>query len=188
MSTDWSSLFGIVAQVSVTAFSIMFLSLQVKSDNWRGRRLLHVAAVAALVELFVPMLVGLVASMGSHPWRIAAALGGGLGLSMVAIHMLIYSADRNRQETSSFDRTQAWGALLSSIIYALIATSACLPWSAGMYLLGAMCTWLLLSGSFEAWWLLSPKDLDRSSSQAVDTGSGAGTEGYGGSPSNPAPR
>lgn len=67
MTPDWDNFFTTTAQVAVTAFSIMFLSMQVRSAVWRGRPLLSVAAVAALVELFVPLVASLITTMASHP-------------------------------------------------------------------------------------------------------------------------
>lgn len=159
MSSDWNTFFTTTAQVAVTAFSIMFLSMQVKSAVWRGRLLLSVAAVAALVELFVPLLASLVAAMGEHPWRVAALLAGGLGLVMVVVHWVVYFLARRKTMPSKFDRIQMWGSLLSLVIYVLFALSAANLWGWGLQLLAGMCVWLLLSGSFEAWWLLEPKGI-----------------------------
>ena len=159
MTPDWSSFFGIVTQVAITGFSIMFLSLQVKSSDWHGRTLLYIAAVAALVELFVPTLIGLIVSMGGHPWRAAAALGSLLGLSVISVHATLYWRQKNRNaRIYKFDQWQARGALLSLAVYGTIAVTSTLSPGLGIHLLAAMCTWLLFSGSFEAWWLLSPFD------------------------------
>jgi hypothetical protein len=159
MSPDWDNFFTATAQVAVTAFSIMFLSMQVKSTVWRGRRLLGVAAVAALVELFVPLLASLITLMVGHPWRVAGALAGGLGLLVVVGHWVIYILERRTETPTKFDRTQLYGSVLSLLIYGLVTLSAFDPWGWGLSMLAAMCVWLLLSGSFEAWWLLEPKGM-----------------------------
>jgi hypothetical protein len=169
MSPDWNSFFTTTAQVAVTAFSIMFLSMQVKSTVWRGSPLLNVAAVAALVELFVPLLASLVTAMASHPWKVAGLLAGGLGLAMVAGHWVIYSIERRKTMLSSFNRTQLWGSGLSLVVYGLVAFSAADPWGWGLQLLAAACVWLILSGSFEAWWLLEPKGISVLPSESEDS-------------------
>ena len=172
MTPDWLSFFSTIAQVAVTAFSVMFLSMQVKSSAWRGSRLLSVSAVAALVELFVPLLAALITGMASHPWRLGALLASALGLTMVIVHSVAYQLDKHKEQTTRFDRTQAWGAWLSLIVYLTVGISAALPTPVGLHLLAGTCVWLLLSGSFEAWWLLEPKGMNepknKSSSRAAE--------------------
>jgi hypothetical protein len=113
-----------------------------------------------LTELFVPVLASLITSMAGHPWRAAALLAGGLGLAMVAAHWVIYFLERQKKvEPSRFDVWQLRGSLFSLGIYSLIAISAVNLFGWGLHLLAAMCVWLLLSGSFEAWWLLEPKGI-----------------------------
>lgn len=162
MTSEWQSFFGSLSQVAVTAFTLMFLSMQVRSAEWRGRRLRSVAALAALVELFVPVLIALVSIMNGHPWRTAAALGAALGLCMAVAHVVVYRIDRALKDTTKFDVTQAtWGVLVSTCVYVTILVSAVIPTTAGQYLLAGACVWLLFSGSFEAWLLLEPRGLDK---------------------------
>ena len=85
MSDDWQTFYATLAPVAVTAFSVMFLSLQVKSQVWRGRILLHVSAVAALAELFVVLVAALIISMAGRPWEWAAWIAGGGGLVVVIV-------------------------------------------------------------------------------------------------------
>ena len=156
----------------MTAFSIMFLAVQFRSATWRGRRLLAVAAVAALIELFVPLLVALIALMDGHPWRIAAALAGGLGLLVVGVHWLVYwrfpegMGERKVRDSeepaivesvTKFNRLQLYGSAISTLVYGAVTASAFNPGRWGLHLLAIACVWLLFSGSFEAWWLLEPK-------------------------------
>jgi hypothetical protein len=178
MSADWVSFFSTLASVAVTVFSIMFLSLQVRSAVWRGRRLLHVAAIAALVEVFVPMVASLIVAMGGHRWHWAAWVAGGLGLVMVVLHWGFYARERLRAarglplssagappHVSEFEHHQAIGNGLSLLVYGGIFVSPwvrpfwVLPPGWGLPLLAGLCVWLLFSGSFEAWWLLEPKEV-----------------------------
>jgi hypothetical protein len=162
VSQDWQDFFTTLAQVAVTAFSVMFLAMQVRASVWRGSRLLGVAAYSSLIELFVPLLAALVTLMGGHPWRIAAWLAGGLGLAMVVLHWLIYwyrpalAPDITAKERR-FHLVQLRGSLISIVVYGLIVLSAADPLGWGIHLLAAMCVWLLFSGCFEAWWLLEPQ-------------------------------
>lgn len=165
MTADWQDFFGTLAQVAITAFSVMFLSMQIRSKEWRISRLRRVAAISALVELFVPVLVGMIAVMGANPWKIAALTGGVMGLGMVAYHVGIYRFDRSQDDVTAFDVAQARGTLLSLLVYLAVALSPALPTPAGLYVLAGACTWLLFSGSFEAWWLLDPRGLDQPRSQ-----------------------
>jgi len=159
MSPDWRSFFSTYAQIAVTAFSIMFLSMQVRSSVWRGKRLLSVAAYAALAELSVPLLAALICIMGGHPWRIGSLLAGGLGIGMVVIHWWVYFIERQKERPSAFDRIQIRGSLLSLFVYGLVALSAANVHDWGLQLLAAMCVWLPFSGCYEAWWLLEPKGI-----------------------------
>jgi hypothetical protein len=97
---------------------------------------------------------------------------------MVVVHWVIYFLERRRlaiqgQKPGTFDRTQMWGSLLSLAIYGLVALSAANLWGWGLWLLAAMCVWLLLSGSFEAWWLLEPKGISATepAGQSADSSS-----------------
>jgi hypothetical protein len=161
MSQDWLNFFSTLAQVAVTVFSIMFLAMQVRSSAWRKDWLFRVVAYGSLVELFVPLLAAMVTLMGGHPWRVAAALAGGLGLGMVVVHWAVYCKYRpdrlDQSEEAKFHRLQAKGSLISLLVYGLTLISAFDPWGGGLYLMAAVAVWLLFSGSFEAWWLLDPK-------------------------------
>jgi hypothetical protein len=152
MSQDWQSFFTTLAQVAVTAFSVMFLVVQVRSEVWHGRTLLKAAAVVALSELVVPMLVALVIDTGGHQWRLAAFIGGGLGSAMLILYWVLYCLARSR---AVFDWIQARIRVLSLLLYLLIMIS---PAFGGLPLLAGICIWLLLSGCIEAFWLLGSKD------------------------------
>lgn len=147
----------------------MFLAMQVRSSAWRGRRLLAVAAWAALVELFVPLLASLITLMNGNPWQVASGVAGGLGLFVVAAHWLIFfrfpkgdheqpieDAD-TKTLVEKFNRLQLRGSLISIIVYGTMMIALFNPWAWGLHLLAICCVWLLVSGSFEALWLLEPK-------------------------------
>lgn len=162
MSDDWQTFYATLAPVAVTAFSVMFLSLQVKSQVWRGRILLHVSAVAALAELFVVLVAALIISMAGRPWEWAAWIAGGGGLVVVIVHWWFYLRELMRERRGGppilkFERTQARVAVMSLIVYSGIFVSPWLPNRWSVYLLAGLLVWLLFSGAYEAWWLLEPK-------------------------------
>lgn len=95
IAQSWQNFFGTHAQVAITAFSIMFLAIQVRSAVWRDEGLLAVAAWSALVELFAPVLASMLALMNVHPWQAASAIAGGLGLTMVFSHWFRYARRRS---------------------------------------------------------------------------------------------
>jgi hypothetical protein len=133
------------------------------------------AAIAALVELLVPLLGLLIVLMAGHPWRVAAWVVGGLGMAAIAAHWVTYM--RGRAIADRFDTLQARLAFISLTLYATFFAAGFMPSSVGLYLLAGISTWLLLSGSIEAWWLLEPKgmqDPNRSDiRQSANLGEGA---------------
>lgn len=162
-STDidaaWVNYFGTSAQVSVTAFALMFTAMQIRHSAWRVSRVRTMAGISALAELFVPVVVGMIVLMETHPWQVAARVGGGLGLSVILVHFILYRKEQPREGThEDFDRLQMKWGLLSVLVYALIASS---PWwgDPGLYVLAGASLWLLFSGSFESWWVLDPGGL-----------------------------
>lgn len=157
---DWIGFFQTMAQVSITVFSLMFVAMQVRHKEWRGTQLRTIAAISALVELFVPMFTSMIILMAGHPWKVAAILGGGLGLVAVGSHWFLYRS--YREIADDFDQRQMRLSLISLFTYSLLAVSA-LGQGLGLYMLSGICLWLLLSGSFEAWYVLDPKGLSGSS-------------------------
>jgi len=83
MFGEWEGFFTTVAGVSVAAFSVLFVALQVKSDRWTSSRSKTWAAMAALTELLVPLIASLISLMPAHPWPIAAWITGGFGLLVI---------------------------------------------------------------------------------------------------------
>ena len=160
MKQDWIGFFQTMAQVSITVFSLMFVAMQVRHKEWRGTQLRTIAAISALVELFVPMFTSMIILMAGHPWKVAAVLGGGLGLVAVGSHWFLYR--RYKEIADDFDQRQMRWSLLSLLAYSLLAVSAL---GLGLYMLSGICLWLLLSGSFEAWYVLDPKGLSGSSKE-----------------------
>lgn len=152
---DWTGFFGAVAGVSVTLFSVMFVTFQVRYDTWHSSRLKEITALSALFELLVPLFAALITLLADHPWRYAACIAGSLGLITVGIHWTLYYWDR--KVVDKFDKLQARGALLSFVIYSTMIAGGVLGTSSGLYLVGGISIWLLLSGAFEAWWHLEPK-------------------------------
>jgi hypothetical protein len=168
MAQGWHEFFATLAQVSVTAFSIMFLAMQFRHEAWRKGRLLAIEAHSALLELFVPMLIALISLMNGSPWRWAAALTGLFGLGMVVTHWTVYrfcplreGEDPATEAEDIFHRRQVWLNLVSFSLYGTIFFSSFNPGGDGINLIAIVCTWLLFSGSFEAWWLLAPKHLPK---------------------------
>jgi hypothetical protein len=119
---------------------------------WHSRALLKAAAVAALSELVVPMIVALIIDTGDHPWRVAVFVGGVLGIGVLVGYWVLYGIAGRK---AIFDWIQARIRVFSLLIYGLILIS---PFSGGLALLAIMCIWLLLSGCIEAFWLLGAKD------------------------------
>ena len=152
---DWLGFFGAVAGVSVTLFSVMFITFQVKSNTWNSSRLKQITALAALFELLIPLFMALIALMAGHPWRVAAWISGGLGILVVAVHWILYMWDRKIRD--NFDLLQARGAWISFAVYSTMILGGGLGTSLGLYLIAGMSIWLLFSGAFEAWWHLEPR-------------------------------
>lgn len=162
MSEDWQTFYATMAPVSVTAFSVLFLSLQVRSAVWRGRILLHVSAIAALAELFVVLVASLITSMAGRPWEWAAWIAGGGGLVVVFVHWWFYvrelwRARRGTRRILRFEHQQAGAGFASMIVYLGLVVSPLLPESWGLYVFAGLLVWLLFSGAYEAWWLLVVK-------------------------------
>lgn len=154
---DWTNFFQATATVSVTLFSVMFITFQVRSGTWHSSRLKRIAAVAALTELLVPLLTALIALMAGHPWRLAACITGGLGLLTVVAHWTIYVRDRHKPYRDRFDKAQAGGSLLSFAAYTTVIVGGSLGHPSGLYIVGVVSILLLCSGAIEAWWLLEPR-------------------------------
>lgn len=152
----WLGFFGAVAGASVTLFSVMFVTFQVKSHIWNSSSLKRITALAALFELLIPLFVALIALMGGHPWTVGAWISGGLGIFVVFIHWYLYLWGRGAHD-QGFDKQQAWGAWISFVVYSLMITGGALADSVGLYLVGGTSIWLLFSGAMEAWWHLEPK-------------------------------
>ncbi|TMQ91684.1 hypothetical protein ETD83_29730 [Actinomadura soli] len=104
---DWIGFFGAVAGVSVTLFSVMLITFQVKSTTWHSSWLKRVAAIAALAELLIPLLTALFVLTATHPWRLAAWIIGALGLAVVVSHWVLYFRDRHGSHCGRFDTVQA---------------------------------------------------------------------------------
>lgn len=80
-----------------------------------------ITAAEALVELFVPMVIGLVASMAGFPWQQAAVIAVACGAGTVVFHLVIYIFfDTKREDTELFDRIEAWGRIRSPLLYVLL--------------------------------------------------------------------
>jgi hypothetical protein len=103
--------------------------------------------------------------MADHSWRVGCVIAGGLGLGMVLAHWVAYYRASPEERRVPFNKTQMWGSGLSLVVYGSLLIASFDPWGAGIYILASLCVWLILSGSFEAWWLLEPKGLPSSPGQ-----------------------
>jgi hypothetical protein len=180
LSQDWLGFFQALAAVTVTAFSVLFIVLQLKADQWRDYPLRNCAAVGALTELLVPLLTALICLTGPHPWPLACALTGAFGLGVIAWHWRTYFVTRAgaREDAEhatvppkpdEFDIRQLKLNFISATVYSGFVACALLHDTFGFTLgvLGALCVWLVLSGTSEAWWLLLERPPDKSISQGA---------------------
>jgi hypothetical protein len=154
---DWSVFFETLAGVSITAFALLFAVLQYKSLTWRKSPTRRGAVVAAVSEPFVVLVVSVVSLMpGTSPWRFGAGVGGVVGLA--AISYQLKASLTQWGHTDRFDRFQAYASSISVAIYAgLVFAGLSGNTGAGRYWIAALCTWLLLSGSLEVWWLVDSR-------------------------------
>jgi hypothetical protein len=149
----WTSFFAAVVGVSAALIAIAFLVFQLKSDIWRTDTVRHFIALFTLAEFATPLVVGLIILMPSHPWRLASAIVGTGGLVMLVSYWIAYS---RADEPSPFDRLQFRLSAISFVCYVALTGAAALPQNAGVYLVGGLSVWFLVSGSIEAWQFLVP--------------------------------
>lgn len=124
------------------------------SRTWHEDELRRVAAVQTLIELLVPVLVGLSALMPNHTWRVMASLCGALGLGLVAWHQWVYH--RHPGPFDDFDEQQRKLDVLSVATYSLtlVAGAIGLPTVLALALL-----WLIFSGGSEALMFMRQREL-----------------------------
>lgn len=157
MFGEWEGFFTTVAGVSVAAFSVLFVALQVKSDRWTSSRSKTWAAMAALTELLVPLIASLISLMPAHPWPIAAWITGGFGLLVIWGHLLVYQRDKSPDR---FDGVQAiLSVCVSTPVYGAMIAAGFVSEPVGLYMLGGLSIWLLFSGATEGWFLLEPRSI-----------------------------
>lgn len=156
--SSWTQFYEATAGVSVTLFSVMFVTLQVKSESWHTNKLKSAVAVAALAELMIPFLAGVVILMAGNPWRLATWIVGGFGIVIVLYHW--YSYARWRKSARRWDTIQAITSTLSLAVYVAVVYAGFLAPTLGLRLLASALVWLLFSGASESWLLLSPKTED----------------------------
>lgn len=174
---SWTGFFAVMAGASVTLFSVMFVTLQVRPTLWNGSPVERAIATSALGELIIPLFFSVISLMPSHPWRVAAALTGLFGLCVVGSHWRIYL----RSSASRYEGQQAATGAFSFGLYSVIIACAFLSFHWVIYLVGGTCTWLLFSGATEAWMLLvlgknrqeSPEAAPRDAHPAASTGGSA---------------
>ncbi|RZU76281.1 hypothetical protein EV384_4918 [Micromonospora kangleipakensis] len=166
----WTSFFSAMAGVSTALMTIAFLVFQLKSDAWRTNTLRHFIALFTLAEFATPLVISLVILMPSHPWRLASAVVGAGGLVMLVSYWIAYS---RTDEPTPFDRLEFRLSAISLVCYVALTGAAALPEKTGVYLVGGLSVWFLVSGSIEAWQFLVPPPAaaPRANAVADDTGS-----------------
>jgi len=154
MSWGWQPFFSATAQVTVTAFAVLFATLQVRARAWKNSTLKRAAAVRALLELFIPLVAAVVALMPGNPWRVGYLVMGAVGICGLVWHVRTYV--KHEDETDLFDDRQIqWGVPVSTVVYiSLLAfSSAAATWS--LYVVAGLSVWLVFSGAAQVWLLLS---------------------------------
>jgi hypothetical protein len=153
---DWQTFYATTVGVGGGLFALLFTALQVRENLWRDAPLKRAAAVCALAELFVVVLVSLLALTPHQLWGTLA--GGVLGLGMTLWYWRSY---RHSSEVDPFDANQSRLNWISLVVYSALVIAACLgglvDWngtarveSSVPYLL----VWLTFSGSTEIGYLL----------------------------------
>ena len=169
MTSEWQDFFGLLSQVSVTAFAVLLATLQLARRRWMGSKLKEVSAVLALLELLVVLLASLVASMPGGYWRVGYIVMGVVGLIGVAWH--VSASFRYDEEADEFDDQQVrWGVPVSTVVYSGVVIFAAGGLVGGVAILSI---WLIFAGSGEAWLLL---DADRSARPHADSQRTGGVE------------
>lgn len=165
--------FELMAQVGVTAFTLMFAAVQFRWRDWSRTRLGKLAAGTALLELLTVTLVSVAIATQVHPvWIITCMAAAGTGLWATRTHVAEF---RRQRRTGWFptpsDEFQMGAAVLPHISYGLLLLSP-IAWSAAVILdsgdlqliaegvLAVDLAWFLFSGLTEVLITLSPNLLD----------------------------
>jgi hypothetical protein len=85
-----------------------------------------------------------------HPRHVAGWIVGALGYAAMAWHAVQYRRHRKDETTTSFDRKQMWGMLITFITFSMLAFCPSLEFKS------YVCIWLIFSGLSEAWIFLRP--------------------------------
>lgn len=162
-----------MAQVGVTAFTLMFAAVQFRWRDWSRTRLGKLAAGTALFELLTVTLVGVAIATQVHPvWILTCMAAAGTGLWATRTHISEFKRQRRKGwfPTPS-DEFQMGAAALPHISYCVLLFSP-IAWSAAVILdngemqrlaegaLAVDLAWFLFSGLTEVLITLSPNLLD----------------------------
>jgi hypothetical protein len=156
---EWSSFFGTVAQIAITAFGVAFVVYQLKQPSWIGQTRKQFTSIYGLGEYWLAIIFSMGMLTPRAPWKIMSIVLGGVGLALVAAHWIVHwRLNRAGLAADPFDRRilrlswvsiLVYGAYLVGGIWALSAHHPSL-----LYVSATATVWLLISGTFEAWWHL----------------------------------
>ena len=168
MTAQWQEFFGLLAQISATAFAVLLATLQLARRRWRGFPLKEAAAGMALLELLVVLLAALVAAVPGSDWRAGYVVMGLAGL--IGLAWYVRTVFRHEDETDLFDERQVtWGLPASCVVYVGLVAFAAAGTRHGVAVLSI---WLILSGSGRAWLLLDASRAPRPAGDSVRTEDG----------------
>ncbi|OBA68228.1 hypothetical protein A5780_08745 [Nocardia sp. 852002-20019_SCH5090214] len=170
LSSEWMKYFEVIALVSGAVLVLLFVGLQVGFDRWHEpqlRSLRSYVAATVLLELVAPLGISLFALLPGQRWWIASFIAAGLGAIGIVGHSELYRRDKKRdkgraqqrQQTllQGFDRFQVWAsAIISTIAYGLLLFGALYRnYPVWLPIVGYVCIWLIVSGLFESWVLVT---------------------------------
>jgi len=108
--------------------------------------------IRTLGEFVTPLFFSLVTLHQDHNWQTIGTIIGVVGCSFVAVQHFI--GVRRWSTIDNFSKTQLIGSILMYFEYgAILLFSTAIP---NISYISYILIWLILSGTFEAWWFLYP--------------------------------
>lgn len=165
---EWGVFFTTIASIAGAVLALLFVGLGLKVEQWQRSLLDRIKGTLTVGEVAAPLLIGLAAILPPNGLMHTAAVFVGLvGLALAVALIVAYR--RRGAARSSWDRTDM--VLTSVVTVPVMAAILCCglvgpgsfgQWTMGrtavdgtIYLIGAFCVWLILSGTFQAWVLLT---------------------------------
>ncbi|WP_433527720.1 hypothetical protein ACQPZ2_30395 [Nocardia pseudovaccinii] len=158
LSKEWLTYFEVIALVAGAVLALLFVGLQVGFERWRNTALRIYVAATTLLELASPLTISLFALLPGGRWWLACFIVSALGLASVVGHLVVYGMDwYGRKQLKFLDHFQMWASVvISTTVYTLVLLAGLwrddLAW---VFVAGYACIWLIISGMFESWLLVT---------------------------------